>query len=195
MHNTTFSTDERISALVDSCLDGDDLAPTMTELLGNAQATQTWHAYHVVGDILRSTALAPKGDEFDFLKRLEDRLALEPGRPPVVPGLRLDTGKDSANARVFHWRLIAGVACVAVAGVVSLSSWSPSTTQNLAQSPVPPVAVSMPQLAGNNVDAGVMIRDPALDELMAEHRQFGGHSALQMPAGFLRNATYEGVAR
>jgi sigma-E factor negative regulatory protein RseA len=30
---------------------------------------------------------------------------------------------------------------------------------------------------------------------MAAHRQFGGASALQMPAGFLRNATFEGPAR
>jgi len=36
-----------------------------------------------------------------------------------------------------------------------------------------------------------MLRDPQLEELMAAHRQYGGVSALQMPAGFLRNATYE----
>ena len=41
----------------------------------------------------------------------------------------------------------------------------------------------------------VMIRDPRIDELMAAHKQFGGTSALQMPAGFLRNATFEGPAR
>jgi len=36
-----------------------------------------------------------------------------------------------------------------------------------------------------------MIRDPQLDALLAAHRQFGGTSALQMPAGFLRRATFE----
>ena len=41
----------------------------------------------------------------------------------------------------------------------------------------------------------VMIRDPHLDALMAAHKQFGGTSALQMPAGFLRNATFEGPSR
>ena len=40
-----------------------------------------------------------------------------------------------------------------------------------------------------------MIRDPQLDELLAAHRQLGGASALQMPAGFLRNATFEGPTR
>ncbi|MHB8949586.1 MAG: sigma-E factor negative regulatory protein, partial [Rhodoferax sp.] len=39
-----------------------------------------------------------------------------------------------------------------------------------------------------------MIRDPQLDALLAAHKQFGGTSALQGPAGFLRNATFDGVA-
>ena len=41
----------------------------------------------------------------------------------------------------------------------------------------------------------VMIRDPRLDELLAAHKQFGSTSALQMPAGFLRNATFETPGR
>jgi sigma-E factor negative regulatory protein RseA len=44
-------------------------------------------------------------------------------------------------------------------------------------------------------ERGVMIRDPALDEFLAAHRQLGGASALQTPAGFLRNATFEGPTR
>lgn len=36
---------------------------------------------------------------------------------------------------------------------------------------------------------GQVLRDARLEELLAEHRQYGGMSALQMPAGFLRNAT------
>jgi sigma-E factor negative regulatory protein RseA len=45
-------------------------------------------------------------------------------------------------------------------------------------------------VAGNEGQQ-VMIRDPRLDELLAAHKQFGSTSALQMPAGFLRNATFE----
>jgi sigma-E factor negative regulatory protein RseA len=41
----------------------------------------------------------------------------------------------------------------------------------------------------------VMLRDPELDALMAAHQQMGGHSAWQMPSGFLRNATYERPVR
>jgi sigma-E factor negative regulatory protein RseA len=43
--------------------------------------------------------------------------------------------------------------------------------------------------------APVMIRDARLDELLAAHKQFGGASALQQPAGFLRNATFQQAGR
>ena len=42
---------------------------------------------------------------------------------------------------------------------------------------------------------GVVLRDPQLEALLSAHRQFGGASALQMPAGFLRNATYDAPQR
>jgi sigma-E factor negative regulatory protein RseA len=43
--------------------------------------------------------------------------------------------------------------------------------------------------------SAVLIRDPRLDAFLAAHEQFGGTSALQMPAGFFRNATFEGPTR
>lgn len=46
-----------------------------------------------------------------------------------------------------------------------------------------------------NTLQGPMLRDPELEKLLAEHRHFGGASALQMPAGFMRSATQEAVGR
>jgi sigma-E factor negative regulatory protein RseA len=40
-----------------------------------------------------------------------------------------------------------------------------------------------------------MIRDPELDALLVAHGAMGGNSALQLPSGFLRNATFERPAR
>jgi sigma-E factor negative regulatory protein RseA len=65
-------------------------------------------------------------------------------------------------------------------------SGSPGEAQLARVAPTP--ATDVPQ-------APVMIRDARLDELLAAHRQSGGASALQMPSGFLRNATFEGPAR
>jgi sigma-E factor negative regulatory protein RseA len=42
---------------------------------------------------------------------------------------------------------------------------------------------------------GVMLRNPELEALMAAHRQYGGMTALQMPAGFLRTATFDPSVR
>ncbi|MBC7954750.1 MAG: hypothetical protein H7Y33_02615 [Cytophagales bacterium] len=46
-----------------------------------------------------------------------------------------------------------------------------------------------------STDRGVLIRDAQLEALLAEHRQHGGMSALQMPSGFIRNATYDAGGR
>jgi sigma-E factor negative regulatory protein RseA len=58
----------------------------------------------------------------------------------------------------------------------------------------PPAAAagdSSPSTVLVNTDRGTLIRDARLEQLLAEHRQFGGMSALQMPAGFLRDATHD----
>ena len=59
----------------------------------------------------------------------------------------------------------------------------------------PPAAVLQTLASADGAAPQVMLRDARLDALMVAHRQFGGTSALQMPAGFLRNATYEGTVR
>ncbi len=64
----------------------------------------------------------------------------------------------------------------------------------------PQLASALPTSGGDGRSAvpaapTVMLRDARLDELMAAHKQFGGTSALQKPAGFLRNATFDGPTR
>jgi sigma-E factor negative regulatory protein RseA len=125
-------------------------------------------------------------------------LALEPVRPTIQiqDRIAVDTAAGSANASVFRWKVLAGLACTALVGVIGLTQWTQSGFQNGAQlaihAPLPPP--SAPVVAAND-SLGPMMRDPQLDELMAAHRQLGGHSALQVPAGFLRNATFEGPTR
>lgn len=190
---------ERICDLVDGHVPDGEGAHAIDALLSDRQALQTWHAYHVIGDVLRSSELAPSSSDHAFLERLERRLAQEPKRPvatqvPVAPAI---TNLASANASVFRWRMFAGVAGFALVGVVGLNLWTQAgprlDVQVVAQDAVAPRAT--PTIVAADSSAGTMLRDPRLDELMAAHRQLGGHSALQVPAGFLRNATYEGSAR
>ena len=76
------------------------------------------------------------------------------------------------------WTLIENVSSPVGGGPQLALVSSPATT-----SPTGAVVVQTAQ--------GQVLRDARLEELLAEHRQYGGMSALQMPAGFLRNATYD----
>lgn len=119
-----------------------------------------------------------------------------------------DTEKEAANTSVFRWKMVAGFASLAAVAAIGWNSASmlggaPSGGQ-LAQAPAAGpsslVAVSAPQLVAQSVNGAnsggpVMLRDPRLDEFLAAHKQLGGSSALQMPAGFLRNATFDGNTR
>jgi sigma-E factor negative regulatory protein RseA len=209
MNKSNASSNEQISALVDGCLQGEACAHALNAVLADEQAVQTWHAYQVVGDVLRSAELAPSHSDLAFWEKLERRLAQEPQRPQMladdhvavspanVAAAVVDTDRPGANAAVFRWKMLATSACVALAGVVGMGLWTQTGQPTAAQMAVatPPAAPEAPQLVTADSSAGTMVRDPRLDELMAAHRQLGGHSALQVPAGFLRNATYEGAAR
>ncbi|OGB31318.1 MAG: hypothetical protein A3F78_02865 [Burkholderiales bacterium RIFCSPLOWO2_12_FULL_61_40] len=201
---------ERISALADGQLEGDQFVQTLTEVSFDPDSAQTWLAYHVVGDVLRSPELAPSVHDLAFLDRFTQRLALEVERRPAamdgqVPQDGLGSERSSvplvavlpsANQSVFRWTTWAAAASVVISAVLGLGLWDQSPNQNAGQlSMVPERAAQSPLVAVDVAGTGVMMRDPRLDELLLAHRQLAGHSALQMPAGFLRNATYEGPTR
>jgi sigma-E factor negative regulatory protein RseA len=118
---------------------------------------------------------------------------------------------EAANAPSFRWKMVAGLASLAAVGAFGWNMLGgPNAASGQPQLALAPAAVStaasgdglnalpapaQPTLASAANEPQVMIRDPRLDELLAAHKQFGGNSALQMPAGFLRNATFEGGGR
>jgi len=185
-------TQELISALADGELGPEDMADGLARLSGDAQALSAWRDYHLIGDVLRSADLAPVTPLDPFLARLSARLAQEaaPVLPPqayahpaalaVAP---VAVVGEAANDASFRWKLVAGLASAAAVLAVG---W---TLLSTGAGPLPgpqlaAVPAAVPQQA-------VMIRDAQLDELLAAHRQHGDATALQMPAGFLRNATFE----
>jgi sigma-E factor negative regulatory protein RseA len=199
---------ERISMLMDGELSAKDCAGALGDMVADPHSMDTWHVYQVVGDVLRSPELAPRQDEIAFWEKLELRLSQEPQRPLVVPDADMpsalngippvpsDNEKRVANAPVFRWKVLAGVACSALVAVVGGGLWNQvDFDRGGAVATVKPVLLDVPVVVAAQSPVGTMLRDPHLDELMAAHRQLGGHSALQVPAGFLRNATYEGVGK
>lgn len=200
---------EQLSALADGQLGEGEIADALA-YAAQAEGQVTWQLYHLVGDVLRSTDLArPCGP--DFMVRLREELAKEalvPAQiePPPRIAAVAPAMEEAANASVFRWKMVAGfasLAAVAAIGWTSLASLqAPGAAggAQLALVPAPaqstsPAAGAVVAVADAEGGSQVMLRDPRLDELLAAHKQFGSTTALQMPAGFLRNATFESPGR
>ena len=191
---------EWISALVDGELPVGELPSVVDSVAGTAEGLVRWQAYHLVGDALRGSAHVAALDGQDFVARLRARLAEQEIVRPPAGATVVFRARAGANDPVMRWKLVAGLTSFAAmatfgwhfasldagAGIVAQSAAVPGA-QAIATAPSAPT----PILSA----APVMLRDARLDELLAAHKQFGGTSALQMPAGFLRNATFDGSAR
>lgn len=196
---TSESKHDWVSELADGQLQGDALADALSRLSVDETAVRTWSAYHLVGDVLRTPDLA-QGHDPAFLKRLRVRLQAEridpptladgPQVQPVVPVRQ--GGAGAANESVFSWpRLGAAVSLVLVAGAGWM--WLNGRGQGeyapaLVHAPAPVLVGGPARPSGAEA---VMLRDPRLDQLIQAHRQAAGGAALQVPAGFLRNATHD----
>lgn len=188
------SPDELLSALVDGELSSADLDRLMA---AGQPLAASWSCYQVVGDALRGPAGGAVPARSSCVTAVMARLRDEvPPLPLAEPGPARVRGL-AANEAVFRWKLVAGLASLAAVGVLTwqvVSQPAPSAGPQLAQMPVPAPALAVAEPASTEVvvpgGLGPVIRDAQLDELLAAHRQLGG-SALQMPAGFMRNATFE----
>jgi sigma-E factor negative regulatory protein RseA len=203
--NTDLMQREQLSALADGQLQGDEWAQAL-QFAAQEDGQTTWQLYHLVGDVLRSPELAQhQHGTRSMVMRVREQLAQEPlhGRlpegAPVAAQIERPEAAVAANAAVYRWKLAAGFASLAAVAAIG---WSSFAGLQGAGSPGAPLAAAGPApvssqpaapvvAAAGNEGQQVMIRDPRLDELLAAHKQFGSTSALQMPAGFLRNATFE----
>jgi sigma-E factor negative regulatory protein RseA len=206
---------ERLSALADGELDGSAVAQACGQWRESAEAQTAWHAYQLIGDVLRSDDLAsdPARDA-DFLNAFRARMATEPvvlapqplESPPVVAQPSAARAANGAASRRWSWIAPSAVAAgfVAVAGVVMLTRTPtalPDARPDGGMAQVAPVRGG-PQLANASTQApsfatepqtlvanGQLIRDARLDRYLDAHKQFAGSSALGVPSGFLRSAT------
>jgi sigma-E factor negative regulatory protein RseA len=128
---------DALSALADGQLRGQAFAHAVESVTRESDAQATWHAYHVVGDALRSEDLASSADDLAFLARFQSRLAQEPALAPAINAANMiaiaaysegakaifDDEEDgaldvAANAPRFGWKRIAGLASVLAVAVV-----------------------------------------------------------------------------
>jgi sigma-E factor negative regulatory protein RseA len=188
-------TQEMISALADGQLQGEAFARGIEAAAGDSAAREAWHTYHLIGDVLRSGEYVAGTVPSAFLGRLQLRLQEEQRVAQSGPGSigisAAHQAAQAANDTSFRWKIVAGFASLAAVAAVG---WT--LVGGLAGKPERgQLAIGHGATVLAESERGVMIRDARLDEFMAAHRQLGGASALQMPAGFLRNATFEGPIR
>ena len=198
---------EQISALVDGELNVGEFSAVAESVTNTREGRVTWQAYHVVGDALRGTAHAAMLDGDDFVGRLRSRMAAQGVQPQsvrsagtAVAATPATAAREGANDPVMRWKLLAGfasLAAVAVLGwhVASLEAPSDGLAQAISAPRVPVAVAPAASIGEQQTAVPVMLRDARLDELLAAHKQFGGTSALQMPAGFMRNATFDASNR
>jgi sigma-E factor negative regulatory protein RseA len=158
----------------------------------DAAAREAWHAYHLIGDVLRSGELADCAPPDRFLSRLQERLRSEQVAIESHAAVAVVATREAANDGAFRWKLVAGVASVAAVSAIAWTLMGPAPGK-----PDAAQLAAVPAPAGTmltGTQRGVMIRDPRLDEFLAAHRQLGG-AALVAPAGYLRNATFDGQGR
>lgn len=208
---------EWVSALVDGQLQGDELVHALADLTSSSEARARWDTYHLLGDVMRSSAHQARAHDADFVRRLRLKMADNAIELVAVKAINIRVAglnhSKYVSANDASWRRVAGFASIALAGVLAwqgmhwASSANPASAPQLAQHTATPPAMALASVSPTPLGSAlirsdgssalalsaepVMIRDPQLDALLAAHRRFGGASALQVPAGFVRNATFE----
>lgn len=205
---------ERLSALVDGETDGAASDAACAGWKADVEVRRTWHAWHLIGDVLRSEDLASSAERDQrFLVALRERLAAEP--VVLAPAPLLTTAQAAPGGAVVllsrrspgRWMLPSAIAAGFVLVVGTFAVVRPGSGP---ATPAPVIA-----LAGNGTDAasplrevsiresagptgavnGKLIRDARLDRYLAAHKQFAGTSALGVPSAFLRSATVDAEPR
>jgi sigma-E factor negative regulatory protein RseA len=171
-----------LSALADGDADAVERACGLWR--DEAQARQTWHAYHLIGDVLRSEELATSPwRDAAFLAGVRQRLAAEPVvLAPAVPARRRQP-----------WRVPAAMAAgfMAVAGVLVLTQvgqpQAPSAGTGFASAASPvgngTTLVTAPVRVAPQTQ---FVSDPRLNEFLRAHQAARGGLAVAAPGGLMR---------
>ncbi len=182
VESENLSLQEQLSALHDGELSPSQADALVRATLSDEDATLQWRSMSVISSVLREQ------------QGVSARRALVESQPLQ------QAPQEAANDGVFRWKMVAGVAAFAAVGSLTwalLGSVGEKVGVPggvMAKTEAMPVASASGQgliavggqLGGQEV---TMIRDPRLDELLAAHKQFGGITALQRPAGSLRSAS------
>jgi sigma-E factor negative regulatory protein RseA len=194
---------EALSALMDGEATETGPARTCRHWRHDERLRRDWHAYHVIGDVLRSEELADHAAADErFLQSLRARLAQEPAvlaplaselaQTPSIPatGTAQVLTLPGRRAGLRRWGapigIAAGVMLVASAVMVTRpdgpvpSGMVAAVTQSAAPEPAPALLPERQRAQAAQ-----------LDPYFSAHQQFQNATAIGPASSFLRSATYE----
>lgn len=182
-----------MSALADGELDSADVGSGCAAWgEPESEARRSWHAYQLIGDVLRSEDLAsPPGRDQAFLARLHSRLAEEPALPAPQP-LPAQAQAIARPSRRTPWvmpaALAAGVMALATVLVVSLGpSGGAGPSPALAVAPAAAVVADntlpTPPVPQAPAQGTRIVRDAQLDRYLQAHRDYGTALPGSLPGG------------
>ena len=199
---------ENLSALADGELAQGEFQLLLQICEQDPRAYDCWDTYHALGELLRSPSSKVQLSDPVFLARLNQQLAKEPSFEtrsliPASDGGVGDTNlprkvvgehrESASNDAYFGWKAVAGFACIAVTSAIAwnINGLTLPAFRSLSVRPDTVAEAAAPQQVVVASPQGFMVRDTRLEELLAAHKQLGVTSALPVPSGFLRNATFE----
>jgi sigma-E factor negative regulatory protein RseA len=186
------SMSEQLCALHDGELDAAQAAALVRASLADDSLMQQWRSMSAISHVMREESSQPTWQSVQIA--------------PFNPAAHTAPQATQVAANDSRWKMVAGFAALAAVGslvwgllgaaggpqnqaggVLASAAGQPAVALVSAPSAL---SVSSGQTTTPNAgQEAVMIRNPRLDELLAAHKQFGGVSALQQPAGSLRSAS------
>ncbi len=195
---------QALSALMDGDADAELIARACTAWRTHAPARADWHAYHLIGDVLRAPdqGTSARGDAA-FLDALRRRLKDEPvivAPAPVVAEVVRSGADGTVRSARGGWRMpfaaAAGVAAVASVVFIMRPGLTPVDSPLLASTPglTTPVALGSTSASADGGQIVVvrdpgMLRDARLDRYLDAHRQFAEGGLSLAPAATVRGVS------
>lgn len=175
---------QRLSALCDGEARGPELDAALAAWRDDAPGVrQRWHAYSVIGDVLRSDDLSPVTAAHDaaFVARLRERLAQEPvvlspapeQRPAGAVAVRTWRRLSAPMAMAAGVMTVVGVAVMMRPGVPEATVVGGALADaggGVQRVALDTTTVPRSPSAASPVSGGVLLRDPVLDRYLEEHR-------------------------
>ncbi len=176
----------KISALMDSELDGQELGEPLAALGRDGDAIETWRMYHLISDALQGRVLLAN----DCVRRVATRLAEEPILVGPLPGEVM----RPERARWFvPSALAASVAAVAFVGWMAFAPQQGAAPRvaPVAQAPQPaPAQVAAVARSAKDTPARLPITAATRDYLIA-HQAYSPRISLQGMAPYVRSVSAE----